>query len=51
MELHARAREARAEVPLLSISVAEFEVIFVGREINEKNDLENMMSKHSPVLS
>ena len=38
-------------VKILSISVAEFEVILVGREINGKNDLENIMSKNSPVLS
>ena len=44
MELHAPVRLARAEASLLSISVAEFEVILVGREINGKNDLENIMS-------
>ena len=38
-------------VKVLSISIAEFEVILVGREINGKNDLENIMSKNSPVLS
>ena len=29
-------------VKMLSINVAEFEVILVGREINGKNDLENI---------
>ena len=38
-------------VKILSISVAEFEVILVGCEINGKNDLEDIMSKNSPVLS
>ena len=36
-------------VKKLSISVAEFEVILVGREINGKNDPDNIMSKNSPL--
>ena len=36
-------------VKKLSISVAEFEVILVGHEINGKNDPDNIMSKNSPL--
>ena len=36
-------------VKILTISVAGLEVILVGREINGKNDPDNIMSKNSPL--